>query len=96
MKKVIALTTALFLLIGASAFAVPPVGKKDPKDKKVKTDNVVKVKREPVITPRPSPTPAPAPAPAPTTGEHGKKKGWNKNPHNPHHPQSNNPGHAKK
>lgn len=24
----------------------------------------------------------------------GKKKGWYMNPHNPHHPRSNNPGHS--
>lgn len=27
---------------------------------------------------------------------HGKKKGWYKNPHNPHHPQSTNPGHNRR
>ncbi len=29
------------------------------------------------------------------TGDNGNHKGWFKNTHNPHHPFSNNPGHAK-
>lgn len=91
MKKVIALSAALFLLFSATAFAGPPV-----KDKK--PNGTVKMKpksanREPVIggggsTPRPNPEAQP-------NVQHGKKKGWFKNTHNPHHPQSNNPGHAK-
>jgi hypothetical protein len=61
----------------------------------------------PPTTPAPTPRPGGTPAPAPVELEcpkhdkgnngagHGKKKGWTKNPHNPHHPQSTNPGHAK-
>jgi hypothetical protein len=29
------------------------------------------------------------------TKDNGKHKGWRKNPNNPHHPNSTNPGHAK-
>ncbi len=50
----------------------------------------------PTPVPAPAPTPRPAPATTPAQEQHGKKKGWNKNPHNPHHPQTTNPGHAKK
>ncbi len=62
----------------------------------------------PAPTPRPgTSTPGGTTAPAPDQvknpkdkkgnngANHGKKKGWNKNPNNPHHPQSTNPGHAK-
>lgn len=30
-----------------------------------------------------------------TQNNHGKHKGWYKNSHNPHHPNSTNPGHKK-
>lgn len=92
MKKLFVLPAALFLLFSATAFATPPADKKHPKDKVVVHPEKIKKNKATrgQITPRPAPSPAPAPAPE----QHGKKKGWNKNPHNPHHPASDNPGHA--
>jgi hypothetical protein len=91
MKKLIAFSAALFFVFSTTAFATPPAKDKKPTGKvKVKPNST---SREPVIG---GGAPAPRPEPQPQQQQHGKKKGWNKNPHNPHHPQSDNPGHARR
>jgi uncharacterized protein YxeA len=97
MKKVMALTTALFMLIGISAFAGgPPKGnvkakKEDAGKETVKVDKQKKSKHKKGRTI--------APQQGNTNGNangngKGNKNGWYKNRHNPHNPNSNNPGHG--
>ena len=87
MKKLMALSTAFFMMMGISAFAGPPTGNAKPQQvqagkhpKKDKAEKKVKKDKKDRGTA--------------TGSQHGKRKGWFKNTHNPHNANSNNPGHA--
>lgn len=109
MKTTFAAAIAFFMMLGTGYAQVAP-GTPRPGTSTPPPTTTPAPPSQPAPSPRPGTqtNPAGAPAPAPVEvkkpkkdkvnngASHGKKKGWYKNPHNPHHPQSTNPGHAKR
>src|SRR3989338_6021111 len=97
MKKLIAFSAVLFLAFG-TAFAGPPTSPRPGAN--TPASNPRPVASTTVTNPRPS-QPVKDKVKKdkktkPVAAPRGLKKGWTKNPHNPHHPKSDNPGHARK